>query len=198
MEYSHIRNFYSELDNLLENRYFISKEEETTSFSLDNEVFEEYYKAFSIEFETMESIFKSLNLKYSINMRMKEFEYNNKYKNSKIIFIKQENNEVGYFEYIYMNNIWYLANVHTLKEFRNSFTAKQLFQLLIKELEKTKPKEVIVVCQKINNYIKRLFKNLNFEYIKDLNSFEEVWIIKGIEFKKNLNFVLTNQRKKGK
>lgn len=195
MEYSHIKNFYLDFDSALDNRYLISEEKEDYSFSLDDLKFEEYYKAFSIEFETMSNIFSSLNLKYSINMRMKEFEYNGKYKNSKIVFIYQKNYEVGYFEYIHLNNIWYLANVHILKEFRNSYTAKQLFQLIVEELNKTKPEKVFVVCQKINLYIQRLFTNLEFTYLKDLNDFEEIWSIKGELFKENLEKTLGNKRK---
>ena len=195
MEYSHIKFFYSDLDSALDNKYLISEEKEDYSFSLDDLKYEEYYKAFSIEFETMSNIFSSLNLKYSINMRMKEFEYNGKYKNSKIVFIYQKNYEVGYFEYIHLNNIWYLANVHILKEFRNSYTAKQLFQLIVEELNKTKPEKVFVVCQKINLYIQRLFTNLEFTYLKDLNDFEEIWSIQGELFKENLEKTLGNKRK---
>ena len=195
MEYSHIKSFYLDLDSALDNKYLISEEKEDYSFSLDDLKFEKYYKAFSIEFETMSNIFSSLNLKYSINMRMKEFEYNGKYKNSKIVFIYQKNYEVGYFEYIHLNNIWYLANVHILKEFRNSYTAKQLFQLIIEELNKTKPEKVFVVCQKINLYIQRLFTNLEFTYLKDLNDFEEIWSIQGELFKENLEKTLGNKRK---
>ncbi len=194
-EYNHIKSFYLNLDNALDNRYSISEEKENPSFSLDDLRFEEYYKAFSIEFETMSNIFSSLNLKYSINMRIKEFEYNSKYKKSKIVFIYQENYEVGYFEYIHLNNIWYLSNVHILKEFRNSYTAKQLFQLIIEELNKTKPEKVFVVCQKINLYIQRLFINLEFTYIKDLNDIEKIWSIQGELFKENLKEVLENKRK---
>lgn len=195
MEYSHIKKFYLDLDSALDNKYLISEEKEDYSFSLDDLKFEEYYKAFSIEFETMSNIFSSLNLKYSINMRMKEFEYNGKYKNSKIVFIYQKNYEVGYFEYIHLNNIWYLANVHILKEFRNSYTAKQLFQLIVEKLNKTKPEKVFVVCQKINLYIQRLFTNLEFTYLKDLNDFEEIWSIQGELFKENLEKTLGNKRK---
>ncbi len=196
MEYNHIRNFYLDLNDSLDNKYSIYKEKEKFSFSLNEEVFERYYKAFSIEFETMENIFKSLNLKYSINMRMKEFEYNERYKNSKIVFIYQENREVGYFEYIDLNNIWYLANVHILKEYRNSYTAKQLFLLLVDELNRTKPIEVFVVCQSVNFYIKRLFNNLEFIYVKNLNSFEEIWKIRGNIFNENLQKTLKNKRKR--
>ncbi len=195
MEYSHIKFFYSDLDSALDNKYLISEEKEDYSFSLDDLKYEEYYKAFSIEFETMSNIFSSLNLKYSINMRMKEFEYNRKYKNSKIVFIYQRNYKIGYFEYIHLNNIWYLANVHILKEFRNSYTAKQLFQLIVEELNKTKPEKVFVVCQKINSYIQRLFTNLDFTYLKDLNDFEEIWSIQGELFKENLEKTLGNKRK---
>lgn len=195
MEYSHIKKFYLDLDSALDNKYLISEEKEDYSFSLDDLKFEEYYKAFSIEFETMSNIFSSLNFKYSINMRMKEFEYNGKYKNSKIVFIYQKNYEVGYFEYIHLNNIWYLANVHILKEFRNSYTAKQLFQLIVEKLNKTKPEKVFVVCQKINLYIQRLFTNLEFTYLKDLNDFEEIWSIQGELFKENLEKTLGNKRK---
>ena len=82
-----------------------------------------------------------------------------------------------------------------MKEFRNSYTAKQLFQLIIEELNKTKPEKVFVVCQKINLYIQRLFTNLEFTYLKDLNDFEEIWSIQGELFKENLEKTLGNKRK---
>lgn len=182
-DFLHIKNFYKELDIALNSEYQLSNE-----FFVEpsSDLFDDYYDAFKIEAKTMASILSALNLKYSVNLRLKEFEYNSTYKNGKIVFINLNDIRVGYFEYVNLCKVWYLTNVHILPEFRNYSSLKILYNSLIVEMELFTPNNVIVVCQKINKYIKSLFQHLSFTYIKDLNSLEEIWIIDGFLFKQKL------------
>lgn len=177
--YKHIRNFYNSLNQLLNYEVDMTKETKV----LGKNEYEDYIKAYEIELKAMENIMEKLGYQYSTNLKLREYEYNNLYKNGEIVFI---NNNDGFFEYIIVDRVMYISGVHLLKEFRSIKNIKRTYNLLSLKVEETKSKDIIVICQKINLYIKKIYIKLGFTYYKDFDSLNEIWIIKSNLLKLNL------------
>lgn len=173
MKYSRDRNYYNELNNIFKN--------ETNIFSFESD---RGIKDFdtklrrqicNIEIKALNEVLREINLEVSFRYKMESYEYNYRFKHSKIFLIKNNQNIVGFYEYIIKENYLYIVGFYIKKEFRGFASILYVFRNLIIELDKYKIYKIIFTCQSNNKYVKNLYKKLKFKFFIKLNQFDEVW-----------------------
>lgn len=173
MKYSRDREYYNKLN------YFFSKETDLFSFEKDRGIKEFNTKLrrqiSKIEIEALNEVLKEIGLEVFFKYKMESYEYNYRFKHSEISLIKNNQNIVGFFEYIKKEKYLYIVGFYIKKEFRGFASIRYFFRNLIIELENYKIDKMIFTCQSNNKYIKVLYKKLKFNFFIKLNKFDEVW-----------------------